>query len=99
MIMLISMSFIFLLGIEISWLQIVGIAFLILFLSVGAPNQPGSIMIGILIITLYLKADELILIAIFAEVFFGWLQNIINVLGDIVTAAIEEQKARQQLAL
>ena len=98
LIMLISMSFIFLLGIEISWLQIIGIAFLILFLSVGAPNQPGSIMIGILIITLYLKADELILIAIFAEVFFGWLQNIINVLGDIVTVAIEEQKARQQLA-
>ena len=98
LIMLISMSVIFLLGKEISWLQILGIAFLILFLSVGAPNQPGSIMIGILIITLYLKADELILIAIFAEVFFGWLQNIINVLGDIVTVAIEEQKARQQLA-
>ena len=92
LIMLISMSFIFLLGIEISWLQILGIAFLILFLSVGAPNQPGSIMIGILIITLYLKADELIIIAIFAEVFFGWLQNIINVIGDIVTIAIEEQK-------
>ena len=98
LIMLISMSFIFLLGIEISWTQIIGIAFLILFLSVGAPNQPGSIMIGMLIITLYLHADELIIIAIFAEVFFGWLQNIINVLGDIVTVAIEEQKARQQLA-
>lgn len=98
LIMLISMSFIFLLGIEISWLQIVGIAFLILFLSVGAPNQPGSIMIGMLIITLYLKADELMIIAIFAEVFFGWLQNIINVLGDIVTVAIEEQKAQLQSA-
>ena len=92
LIMLISMSFIFLLGIEISWLQIIGIAFLILFLSVGAPNQPGSIMIGMLIITLYLKADQLMIIAIFAEVFFGWLQNIINVLGDIVTVAIEEQR-------
>ena len=98
LIMLISMSFIFLLGIEISWLQIIGIAFLILFLSVGAPNQPGSIMIGMLIITIYLKADQLMIIAIFAEVFFGWLQNIINVLGDIVTVAIEEQKAQQQLA-
>ena len=98
LIMLISMSFIFLLGIEISWLKIIGIAFLILFLSVGAPNQPGSIMIGMLIITMYLKADELMIIAIFAEVFFGWLQNIINVLGDIVTVAIEEQKAQQQLA-
>ena len=92
LIMLISMSFIFLLGINISWLQIFEIAFLILFLSVGAPNQPGSIMIGMLIITLYLKADQLMLIAIFSEVLFGWLQNIINVLGDIVTVAIEEQK-------
>lgn len=98
LIMLISMSFIFLLGIDISWLQIFAIAFLILFLSVGAPNQPGSIMIGMLIITMYLKADELMLIAIFSEVFFGWLQNIINVIGDIVTVAIIEQKYKQKPA-
>lgn len=98
LIMLISMSFIFLLGIDISWLQITAIAFLILFLSVGAPNQPGSIMIGMLIITLYLKADQLMIIAIFSEVFFGWLQNLINVLGDIVTVAIEERKVQLQIA-
>ena len=98
LIMLISMIFICLLGIEISWLQIVGIAFLVLFLSVGAPNQPGSMLIGMLIITFYLQADELISIAIFAEVFFGAIQNIINVLGDIVTVAIEEQKHQQKLA-
>ena len=96
--MLIAMIFIFMLGIEVSWLQIVGIGFLVLFLSVGAPNQPGSIVIGILIITFYLKADGLISIAIFAEVFFGSIQNIINVLGDIVTAAIEEQKHLQKPA-
>jgi len=98
LIMLIAMIFIFLLGIDVSWLQIVGIGFLVLFLSVGAPNQPGSIVIGMLIITFYLQADELISIAIFAEVFFGPTQNIINVLGDIVTVAIEEQKARLQTA-
>jgi hypothetical protein len=92
LIMLIAMIFIFMLGIDVSWLQIAGIGFLVLFLSVGAPNQPGSIVIGILIITFYLKADGLITIAIFAEVFFGSVQNIINVLGDIVTVAIEEQK-------
>ena len=97
LIMLISMIFIYLLGIEISWLQIVGIALLVLFLSVGAPNQPGSMLIGMLIITFYLQADELIAIAIFAEVFFGSIQNIINVLGDIVTVAIEEQKFKQKL--
>lgn len=96
LIMLISMIFIYLLGIKISWLQIVGIAFLVLFLSIGAPNQPGSMLIGMLIIIFYLQADELIAIAIFAEVFFGSIQNIINVLGDIVTVAIEEQKHRQK---
>ncbi len=94
--MLISMVFVFLLVIEVSWLQVVVIAFLILFLSVGAPNQPGSIMIGMLIITLYLKADSMIIIAIFSEVFFGSIQNIINVIGDIVTVAIEEQKCIQK---
>lgn len=98
LIMLNAMIFIFLLGIEISWLQIAGIAILVLFLSIGAPNQPGSMLIGILIITFYLQADELVLIAIFAEVFFGSMQNIINVLGDIVTVAIEEQKYRQKAA-
>ena len=98
LIMLISMIFIFLLGIEVSWLHIVGIAVLIFFLSLGAPNQPGSIVIGMLIITFFLQADELISIAIFAEVFFGAVQNIINVVGDIVTVAIEESKEQKEKA-
>ena len=95
LIMLITMLFIFLLGVETSWLHILEIAILILFLSLGAPNQPGSIAIGILIITFFLKADSLIAVAIYAEVFFGAIQNIINVIGDIVTVAIEESKARE----
>lgn len=95
LIMLISMIFIYMLGIDVSLLQIIGIAVLILFLSIGAPNQPGSILIGMLIITFYLQAKELVLVAIFAEVFFGALQNAINVVGDIVTVAIEEQKRQK----
>lgn len=98
LIMLVSMIFIYLLGINVSLLQIIGIAVLVLFLSIGAPNQPGSILIGMLIITFYLQANELILIAIYAEVFFGALQNAINVAGDIVTVAIEEQKAMRSAA-
>jgi Na+/H+-dicarboxylate symporter len=97
LIMLIAMIFIFLLGIEVSWLHIVGIAVLVLFLSFGAPNQPGSIVIGMLIVTFFLQADKLIAVAIFAEVFFGSIQNIINVIGDIVTVAIEEQKEERLL--
>ena len=95
LIMLITMIFINLLGINVSLLQILGIVVLVLFLSIGAPNQPGSILIGMLIITYYLQANELILVAIYAEVFFGALQNAINVVGDIVTIAIEEQKSRK----
>lgn len=98
LIMLISMLFIYLLGIRVSLLQLIGIAVLVLFLSIGAPNQPGSILIGMLIITFYLQADELVLVAIYAEVFFGALQNAINVVGDIVTVAIEEQKSMRASA-
>ncbi len=97
LIMLISMLFIYALGINVSWMHILGIAILILFLSLGAPNQPGSIVIGVLIIMFFLKADELISIAIYAEVCFGAIQNIINVIGDIVTVAIEECKDKKAL--
>lgn len=89
---MISMLFILLLGENVSWIHIIGVAILILFLSFGAPNQPGSVLIGMLIVTTFLQADEMISIAIYAEVFFGALQNIVNVIGDIVTVAIEEQK-------
>ena len=98
LIMLTSMIFIFMMGIHVSLLQIIGIAVLVLFLSIGAPNQPGSILIGMLIITFYLQANELIVAAIYAEVFFGALQNAINVVGDIITVAIEEQKSMRSTA-
>ena len=86
------MLFIFILGADASWLLIAEIAIIILFLSLGAPNQQGSLLIGIFIITFLLKADDLISVAIYAEVLFGAIQNIINVTGDIVTVAIEENK-------
>lgn len=98
LIMLVSMIFVLMLGIETSWFHIVAIAVLVLFLSFGAPNQPGSMMTGMLIITFFLHAEELVFIAILSEVFFGALQNIINVIGDIVTVAIEENKAEAALA-
>ena len=90
--MMIAMLLIFLMGIEASWVQVQVIAVLIFFLSFGAPNQPGSILIGTLIIITYLKAEDMASFAIYMEVFFGTFQNIINVIGDIVTIAIEEQK-------
>ena len=91
LIMLMGMLFIFMMVSSASWYHIIVIAVMVVFLSLGAPNQPGSILIGTLIIALFLKADVLIPTALYLEVFFGAMQNLINVTGDMVTVAIEEK--------
>ena len=91
LIMLISMLFIFMMGNSASWYHILVIAILVVFLSFGAPNQPGSILIGTLIVAMFLQGDVLIPTAVYLEVFFGGIQNMINVTGDVVTIAIEEK--------
>ncbi|MBQ7534220.1 MAG: dicarboxylate/amino acid:cation symporter [Stomatobaculum sp.] len=68
-------------------IDVLGIATLVFFLSLGAPNQPGSFLIAMLIILHYVEHIELIPIAIFCEVFFGGILNIMNVQGDIITTA------------
>ncbi len=67
------------------------IAMLVFVLSLGAPNQPGSCIIGILIILHYVQAYTFIPFAIFAEVFFGALLNLMNVTGDIITEVVNER--------
>ena len=89
--MLMGMLFIFMMVTSPSWFHIGVIAVMVVFLSFGAPNQPGPILIGTLIIALFLKADVLIPTAVYLEVFFGAIQNLINVTGDLVTVAIEEK--------
>ena len=91
LIMLMGMIFMFMMVSTASWFHIVVMAIMVIFLSLGAPNQPGSILIGTLIIALYLKADVLIPTAVYLEVFLGAIQNLINVTGDIVTVAVEEK--------
>ncbi len=93
LIMLMGMLFVFMMVTSASWYHIVVIAIIVLFLSFGAPNQPGSVLIGTLIIALFLKADVLIPTAVYLEVFFGAIQNLINVAGCVVTVAIEEKQA------
>lgn len=91
LIMLMGMLFVFMMVSSASWFHIVVIGIMVVFLSLGAPNQPGSILIGTLIVALFLKADVLIPTAVYLEVFFGAIQNLINVTGDLVTVAIEEK--------
>lgn len=92
MLTLITLTLIFWSGTGISMLWVAAIGALVLFLSLGAPNQPGSCIIGMVIIFNFLLATELLPLAILAEVFFGGLLNIINVIGDIVTVATAKER-------
>jgi len=89
-----ALMFTFATSTDLSWISLIGLGMLILFLSYGAPNQPGSILIGTLIITMYLNSFEMVGFAIFSEAFLGSAQNLINVIGDIVMVAIEDSKEK-----
>lgn len=93
---LVTMIFILVTGLSVSWFDILVIIVLVVFLSMGAPNQPGSMLIGMLIIINYLEAFDMIAAAIYCEVFFGSVINLINVEGDIVSVAAEEASEKKQ---
>ena len=79
-----------------TWYNIVVLALLAILLSLGAPNQPGTFLVGTIIILRYLGYDGagLMYVAIFYEACLGIVQNLINVMGDIVTVTIEEQRVK-----
>ena len=93
LLILIAALYIFATGMEASTANIVVIAVMALFLSFGAPNQPGSILIGTLFIVNYLNSYDMICMAIYMEVFLGGLQNMINVIGDIVMVMEDQGEA------
>ena len=63
------------------------IAIMVYFLSFGAPNQPGSIVISMVIILSYMQSDYLFSVPILCEAFLGSLLNLTNVYGDIALVA------------
>lgn len=83
-------------GASISWWNYVALAVLVVFLSFGAPNQPGSILIGMLIIFNHLGINGMIPVAIYCEVLLGSVQNIVNVTGDVVIAVSEYHKTQNK---
>ncbi len=85
--MMITVAGIFTTNVHVSWLNVVFVAIIVLFLSLGAPNQPGSILIGILVIATYLGETSVSTTAIYYELICGTLQNLINVTSSIVTVA------------
>ena len=90
LLMLIAMICVFISGDSIPWVNIIAIAALVLFLEFGAPNQPGGILIGTLIIMTYLNLPGMLRMAIYLEVLLGTLQNIINVISNIVMMVEDE---------
>ncbi len=83
-------------GAQLPWWNYLLLAVLVVFLSVGAPNQPGSILIGMLIIIQYLNIPGILYVAIYCEVLLGTVQNLVNVTGDIVMVVIENNTKYKQ---
>lgn len=96
--MMITVTAIFTTNLHVSWLNVIIVAIIILFLSLGAPNQPGSILIGILVITTYLGESSVSTTAIYYELICGTLQNLINVTSSIVTVAEFDGKEKRMKA-
>lgn len=95
LITLTALIFISVSGTGIDLFHIGSIGVLVLFLSMGAPNQPGSCLIGMLIIFYHMDAPQLMPLALFTEVMFGGMQNLINVLGDIVTIVVDDARIKK----
>ena len=95
--MILAAIYVFLANCEVSWINIAVIAFIVLFLSFGAPNQPGSILIGMLVILTYLHSDVAITLALCFELFFGALQNILNVISSVTMVTANEYREKRQL--
>ena len=94
--MLLATIYIFVANCEVSWFNVAVVAFIVVFLSCGAPNQPGSILIGMLVILTYLQSDTSIALALCFELFCGALQNILNVISSVV--AVAENECREKSA-
>ena len=81
---------VFMIGAGFHWENVLALAALALFFELGAPNQPGGILVGTLIIITYLNLPDLLRMAIYLEVIFGSAQNIVNVISNIVAMAEDE---------
>lgn len=92
----ITLFLIFVSGTMATWGDVFTIVVLVLFLSVGAPNQPGSCVIGVMIILTFVNAFDLLPLAIYSEVFFGGMLNLVNVIGDIVFVSIEDARRKKK---
>ena len=93
---LIAITYVMFNSVGIQWFDVIVIGIIIFFLSLGAPNQPGSTLIGLLVIISYLQAPQVISLAIYSETLFGGILSMTNAAGDIVTVAVAEKRAERK---
>ena len=100
LLMSIAMFLAFSTGRAVTWYGVLMSGILVFFLSLGAPNQPGGLLVGTMIMIQYFGVDlsSAIYLAIAFEAALGVFQNLFNVAGDIVTVTIEEERIRKAAA-
>ena len=100
LLMSIAMFLTFNTGRAVTWVGVLMAAVLVFFLSLGAPNQPGGLLIGTIIMIEYFGVDlsSAMYLPIAFEAALGVFQNLFNVAGDIVTVTIEEERIRKAAA-
>jgi len=71
-----------------SKLMMIGLT--VILLSVGAPNQPGSFLISLIVLMSFIGvSDNLYSDLVIIECFYGKIYSSINSIGDIITMVVE----------
>ncbi len=95
--MLASLSCLSLCGHSLSLFQILILTVIILVLSAGAPNQPGSVITGLLIVFYYVDMPiDNFSTTVYMEVLFSAVILILNTVGDMVIVATEQKREEQK---
>ena len=82
-------------GIQPEWYVYLSTIAILILLSVGAPNQPGSFLLVSIVLLKHIGvSDALVADALIIEAVFGRTSSFLNSLGDIVSIVIEDRKKK-----
>ena len=77
-------------GIQLGIFEIVVIMLVILGLSLGAPNQAGSVLVGLMIMAKFMQIDiAYMCTVIYCEVFFSRIVSVMNAMSDISSEILD----------
>ncbi|GEM_PF-4160504 len=86
-------------GVSVTAMQYAGIVLILFLFSVGAPNEPGSLLLGAIILMSFIGISvELVGAVLILEALFSKIYSFINAAGDIVTLAIEDERHKRKTA-